>query len=290
MTYSNPPPTKIAVVTQPSLLDTESEGKQVSDLLRQHGVEAELGPVQDEKMRQRIADGEFDTVIALGGDGTILHAGHFCAAKDTPLMGINMGHFGFLYEIQRDEWRNYILRLLQGNFRLEKRMMLRAELLHAEKVLGAWDVLNEVIVCRGQIVRPVRLTAHVDGYLLTTYVADGLIASTATGSTGYSLAVNGPILPPELRNILIIPVAPHMSWDRAIVLSEGASVCITVNTGHDAVLSVDGQSPVPMMDGDQVHVTANDHSLSLIRFQNPDYFYRNLNHHLQQNPITGASR
>ncbi|HEX7434127.1 MAG TPA: NAD(+)/NADH kinase [Anaerolineaceae bacterium] len=290
MAYSNPPPAKIAVLTHPTLQDAVFEGEQVSDLLRQHGINVDQGPVQDEALRQHIADGEYDTVIALGGDGTILHAGHFCAAKNTPLMGINMGHFGFLYEIQRDEWRNYIPRLLEGNFRLEKRMMLRAELLHDHQVLGAWDVLNEVIVCRGQIVRPVRLTAHVDGYLLTTYVADGLIASTATGSTGYSLAVNGPILPPELRNILIIPVAPHMSWDRAIVLSEGASVCITVNTGHDAVLSVDGESPIPMMDGDQVHVAVNNHSLSLIRFQNPDYFYRNLTPHLQQNPFTGAVR
>ena len=290
MAYTNPPPVNVAVLTHPTLDDAVLEGEQVSTLLRQHGLFVEQGPVQDDELKKRIADNEFDLVIALGGDGTMLRAGHLCASVNVPLMGINMGHFGFLYEVQRDEWRKYIPRLLAGDYRLENRMMLHTDLLHEEQVLGGWDVLNEVIVCRGQIVRPVQLTAHVDGYLLTIYVADGLIASTATGSTGYSLAVGGPILPPELRNILIIPVAPHMSWDRAIILAEGVSVRITVHTGHEAVLSVDGQAPIPMMDGDHVQVTASNHSLSLIRFQNPDYFYRNLTPHLQQNPLTGAIR
>ncbi len=290
MPYSNPPPVNVAVLTHPTLEDAALEGEQVSALLKQHGLCVKQGPVQDDDLIKRIAENEFDMVIALGGDGTMLRAGHLCASANVPLMGINMGHFGFLYEVQRNEWRNYIPRLLAGDYRLENRMMLHAKLLHGEQVLGDWDVLNEVIVCRGQIVRPVQLTAHVDNYLLTIYVADGLIASTATGSTGYSLAVGGPILPPELRSILIIPVAPHMSWDRAIILAEGTTVRITVNTLHEAVLSVDGETPIPMMDGDHVQVAANDHSLNLIRFQNPDYFYRNLTPHLQQNPLTGAVR
>lgn len=290
MVFINPTPARIAVLTAPTLEDAVAEAEQVTSLLLNSGIAVVRGSIQDESLQKRVLDGEFDTLIVLGGDGTMLRAGHLCAPKGIPLMGINMGHFGFLYEVQRTDWRSFIPRLLMGDYRLENRMMLRAELLHGDQVQGAWDVLNEVIVCRGQIVRPVQLTAHVDGYILTMYVADGLIASTASGSTGYSLAVGGPILPPELRNILIVPVAPHMSWDRAIVLSEGASVCITVNTSHEAVLSVDGQAPVPMLDGDRVHVAANNHSLNLIRFQGPDYFYRNLTPHLQQNPLTGAIR
>ncbi len=290
MVYSNPPPASIAVLTHPTLEDAAIEGSLVVDRLRQGGLWVEQGQIQDEALVQRVAQGEFDTVIAVGGDGTMLRAGHLCAKRNIPLMGINMGHFGFLYEIKRNEWQEYIPRLLNGDYRLENRMMLRAELFRQDTLLGSWDVLNEVIACRGQIVRPVQLTAYVDGYYLTLFVADGLIASTATGSTGYSLAAGGPILPPELRNILIIPVASHISWDRAIVLSEGSSVTITVNTSHEAVLSVDGQAPVPMVDGDQVHVTANSHSLNMIRFQGPDYFYRNLTPHLQQNPLTGAVR
>ena len=106
--------------------------------------------------------------------------------------------------------------------------------------LGSWDALNEVVVARGQGLRPVRLSASVDGRHLTSYVADGLIAATATGSTAYALAAGGPILPPELRNMLLVPIAPHLSVDRAVVLAEGSTVSIQVN-GENAVMSVDGQ-------------------------------------------------
>src|SRR6266508_5282945 len=103
-------------------------------------------------------------------------------------------------------------------------MMLHAEHIRSGELLGAWDSLNEVVVGRGQNLRPIRLSASVDGRHLTSYVADGLIASTATGSTAYALAAGGPILPPELKNILLIAIAPHLSIDRAIVLSQGATV------------------------------------------------------------------
>jgi NAD+ kinase len=136
-------------------------------------------------------------------------------------------------------------------------------------------------------VRPIQIQAQVDGYLLTTYVADGLIASTPTGSTAYALAAGGPILPPDLRNILIIPVAPHLSVDRAIILSEGTGVTMTVHTTHEAVMSVDGRAPIPMLDGDAVRVVVNDSTLHFVRFQDPGYFYRNITAYMDQNPLTG---
>jgi NAD+ kinase len=117
-------------------------------------------------------------------------------------------------------------------------------------------------------------------------VADGLIAATPTGSTAYALAAGGPILPPELRTILLIPVAPHLSVDRAIILAEGSSVSLEVRTDHHAVISVDGQNPVDMKEGDRVQVFASDHSVSFIRFQDPGYFYRNLTAHMEKNPST----
>jgi len=151
-------------------------------------------------------------------------------------------------------------------------------------------VLNEIVVSRGHIVRPVHLVTYVDQRYLTTYVADGLIASTATGSTAYALAAGGPILPPELRNILLVPVAPHLSIDRAIILSEGSSVSIMVSTDHQAVLSPDGQVPIGLADGDRVEAYASDHTIRFLRFQDPGYFYRNLTPHMSQNPSTGNSR
>jgi len=168
-------------------------------------------------------------------------------------------------------------------------MLSTAQYRNGEK-LGEWDVVNEAVVSRGSYVRPVHLVASVDGSLLTTYVADGLIASTPTGSTAYALAVGGPILPPELRTILLVPIAPHLSIDRAILLAEGTSVSIVVHTTHQAVLSIDGQAPIELADGDCVQVNSSQHTLKFIRYQDPGYFYRNLTPHMNQNPSTGNFR
>jgi NAD+ kinase len=124
----------------------------------------------------------------------------------------------------------------------------------------------------------------VDGLQLTSYVADGMIASTPTGSTAYALAAGGPILPPELRNILLVPIAPHLSVDRAVVLAEGSSVSITVQSAN-AILSVDGQSPVDLLVDDHVEICAADVTTQFVRFGDPGYFYRNLTARINENSL-----
>ena len=290
MSHTNPPPQRIAILGHPSLPGAIEEAAIVSDYLAEQGVTTAHGSTYDEPLRQQIRSCEFEMLITLGGDGTLLKIGHLAAPLDIPVLGINMGHFGFLYEVQRNNWRGVLSLLLKGDYWLEKRMMLRAELWHEGQVSGSWEVLNDVVVARGQVVRPVQLTAQVDGIMLASFVADGLITSTATGSTAYALAAGGPILPPELRNILIMPVAPHLSVDRAIVLPEGTSVTITVNTAHQAVMSIDGQPSILMADGDKVKVVASNYNLHFVRFQDPGYFYRNLTTYMEQNPLIGNSR
>jgi NAD+ kinase len=135
----------------------------------------------------------------------------------------------------------------------------------------------------------VHLAASVDGRLLTTYVADGLIAATPTGSTAYALAAGGPILPPVLRNILLVPIAPHLSVDRAVVLSEGSSVSITVKSDN-AILSVDGQIPIGLAEDDRVDVRSAEYTAQFVRFGDPGYFYRNLTAHMNQNSSIGLPR
>jgi len=220
----------------------------------------------------------------------MLRAGHLCGPSNVPILGINLGRFGFLIEIQQNQWQQILPRILDGDYWIERRMMISTAQYRDGQILGQWDVVNEAVVSRGNIVRPVHLVASVDGRLLTTYVADGLIASTPTGSTAYALAVGGPILPPELRTILLVPIAPHLSIDRAILLAEGATVSIVVHTTHQAVLSIDGQSPIELADGDNIQVNASQYTLSFIRYQDPGYFYRNLTPHMNQNPSTGNSR
>jgi NAD+ kinase len=199
-----------------------------------------------------------------------------------------MGRLGFLMQFGREEWLSAMEQLLKGEYWIENRMMIRSELCRAGESLGNWHALNEAVVTRASV-RPVRLSANVDGMQLTNYVADGLIAATPTGSTAYALAAGGPILPPELRNILLVPIAPHLSFDRAVVLSEGSSVSITLR-GGDAVLSVDGQIPVGLAEGDVVDVRSGEYGNQFVRFGDPGYFYRNLTAHMNQNPSVGFPR
>jgi NAD+ kinase len=274
-------PKRPVVVFYSKMPEAIAEAEQVAQFLKANGLDAPYGSIYDEELRKRIRAGEFDLLIAMGGDGTMLRAGHLCAASGVPILGIMMGRLGFLMQVQRGEWRQMLERLLKGEGWIEHRMMLAAEHVRAGETLATWQALNEVVVGRGLALRAVRLVASVDGRPLTTFVCDGLIAATATGSTAYALAAGGPILPPDLRNILLVPIAPHLSVDRAVVFSEGATVSIIVKS-ENSVVSVDGQSPISLDENDRVDVRAATYAARFVRFGDPGYFYRNLNAHLNQ--------
>jgi NAD+ kinase len=281
---------RIAIIAHPKLPGAAVEADHIAQALSAYGVHTETGFLYDETIHQRVKLGDFDLLIALGGDGTMLRAGHLCGPYGVPVMGVNIGRFGFLMEIRQQQWNDFLPRLMSRDYWIEKRMMLCAEQWRGGDKLGSWDVLNEVVVSRGQFIRPVHLTTTLDRRHLATYVADALIVSTPTGSTAYALAAGGPILPPELRNILLVPVAPHLSLERAIVLSESTLVSITIQADHQAVFSIDGQVPIGLSDDDRVDVYASKHTVQFIRFEDPGYFYRNLTAHMSKNPTAGNYR
>ncbi|MBI5294212.1 MAG: NAD(+)/NADH kinase [Chloroflexi bacterium] len=282
-------PQRPVVTSYPKMADAVRETELIAAYLREKGIDTPAGSLYDEALRKRVKRGEFDMLIAVGGDGTMLRAGHLCAPCGVPILGVNLGRLGFLIQVERGDWRGMLDRLLAGEAWVENRMMLRAELIRADEPAGSWHALNEVVVSRGQYIRPIRLSASADGYLLTTYVADGLIASTATGSTAYALAAGGPILPPELRNILVVPIAPHLSVERAVVLAEGSTISIGIH-GDNAVLSVDGQVPIGLIEDDRVDVHAAEYTAKFVRFGDAGYFYRNLTAHMNQNRSFGLAR
>ena len=277
-------PQRPVVAAYPKMPEAFKEAEAMSAYLKEKGIEAPHGSLYDENLRKRVRRGDFDLLIMAGGDGSVLRAGNLCAASRVPILGVNLGNIGFLIQVERSEWHEYFDKLLNGEAWIENRMMLHAEHIRAGESLGSWDALNEAVVGRGQALRPVRLSASVDGRHLTSYVADGLIASTATGSTAYALAAGGPILPPELRNILLVPIAPHLSVDRAVVLSEGSEVSIGVN-GENAVLSVDGQASIILLEDDRINVRAADVTTQFVRFGDPGYFYQNLTAHMNENSL-----
>lgn len=280
---------KIAIVAHPKLADAMREAGLAAEYLANKGIQTAHGSLYDETLRNRVKSGEFDVLIAMGGDGTILRAGHLCAPYDVPILGLNKGRLGFLFQIDDKGWERTLDQLLAGDYWIEKRMMLNAEHFRAGESHGARQAVNDVVVARGSMMRPIHVKASIDKQYLTTYVCDGLIASTATGSTAYALAAGGPILPPELRNILLIPIAPHLSVDRAVVLAEGATVSITV-LSENSIMSIDGQTPIGLDENDRIDVRAGENTVKLIRFGSPDYFYRNLTAHMNQNISIGLPR
>lgn len=220
-----------------------------------------------------------DLVVAIGGDGAMLRAARVCAPYDVPVLGVNMGQLGFLTEI--DDPKNcasYFERLLAEAYWIEARMMVEAQLVRGSEIAARAEALNDVVISRQVVTSILRVDLYIDQGWATTYSADGLIIATATGSTAYALATGGPILPPELRNILVLPVAPHLSMDRAIVLAEGATVdAVPVSTRRDhIVVSVDGQILWHLEAGDRISVRASEYLSRFVRLRSHNYFYRSL--------------
>jgi NAD+ kinase len=225
-------------------------------------------------VRQFAAD--TDLLITLGGDGSLLRAARHAVNDRALLLGLNLGRVGFLTECSPDDWQGPLARLLANDYWIEERMLICSETRRNGEVIGEHVALNEVVISRGTLARAIRVEAWVDGGYLASYFADGLIISTATGSTAYALAVGGPILPPELKSVLIIPIAPHLSMDRAVVLAQGVQVETQIRTDHQAILTVDGQYEFDLQDGDQVFVKAYHEVSRFARVQPRDYFYRTL--------------
>lgn len=280
----------LAVLAHPQIPMALEEATQVTRFLEDRDVKAVDGGLDDEILRHRVRDEEFDLVVVLGGDGTVLRACQLCAPHGIPILAINMGSFGFLIEVSEDAWREALDQLIRGEYWFERRMMLNTRVWRKKKCISTWDVLNDTVIARGREMRPVFLSTSLDGQAMTTYVADALIVATPTGSTAYALAAGGPILPPELRNILLMPVAPHLSIDRAIVLAEGSTVGVTVLSDREAVASGDGQAPINLVEGDFVEVRASEFTAKFVRFQEVGYFYRNLVSLMDQHPSTGAEK
>lgn len=228
----------------------------------------------EEAIKDRLT--QLDLLIVLGGDGSMLRAARLTASQSIPILGVNLGRLGFLVEVQPAEWPDRLRQAFFGNYWLEERMMVQAEQFHQDQRVNIYQALNEVVISRGKLARVVRLDTYIDGSFLTTYTADGLIIATATGSTAYALAAGGPILPPELKNFVLVPLAPHLSLERAIVLSKGVAVRVQISTDHTVILTVDGQLDMELADGDELVLNASPSLGRFVRLQDKNYFYQTL--------------
>lgn len=269
----------IGILAHPARPDTHPVAQDIANSLRDCGIDTWVHTVWDEdSVRREVA--KADIVMAIGGDGAMLRAGRVCAEHGVPVLGINMGRLGFLTEIEGPgEWQRRLDQLLRGDFWIEKRMMLQATLLeNRRRVIGCYSALNDVVISGSVLGRMIQIDSYIDKHWATSYNADALIISTPTGSTAYALATGGPILPPELRNILMVPMAPHLSMDRPIVLERGAVVDIepTPENQHQVVLTADGRVVARLDEHQHVRITSAEPESRFVRMRERNYFYRSL--------------
>ena len=221
-------------------------------------------------------------VVTVGGDGTILRTVQVAAPAAVPVVGINMGRVGFMTELKVEEALDKLPMYLDGKLRVEERMMIQAAVVSEGKgePRVTWHGLNDVVVGHGGIARLSDIETTVDGKPLTSYRADAVIVSTATGSTGYALSAGGTILYPEARAMLLQPVAAHTGLQDGLILPEESVVELRAKDGHEAKISVDGFQETTLEPGDKVTVKRSPHVARFLRAQPPSAFYATLTQRL----------
>ncbi|MDY0019160.1 MAG: NAD(+)/NADH kinase [Anaerolineae bacterium] len=249
--------------------------EEISGWLQRRGVKAWICSTHAEPPESVCMD-QVDLLITLGGDGTILRTMPLAVPARVPVLGLNLGRVGFLTECTPDHWEEVVTQIIEGQGTVEERTMFQVLRIREGEVLCRDSALNDAVISRGALARTVRLETYIDGVLTTQYVADGVIISTATGSTAYSYAVGGPILPPWSDNILVVPVAAHLSLDRPLVLNADAVVEVKVYTRLPGMLSVDGRMEGELLDGDCVRVERSPLKARFLRLRHREDFYRTL--------------
>ncbi len=235
---------------------------------------------EGEKAKSQLDD--TDLILSIGGDGTILRAAQVVAPHPVPITGINLGKLGFMTELGIDQVMTKLPDLLAGKGWIDERALLEVELCPSGKEPSSvFYALNDVVVARGAVARMVYIDASIDDEKLTTYKADGVIVATATGSTGYSLAAGGPILHPQAKEFVMLPIVPHLCSTYPVVLPSTSVVKLQVNTVHQATLSIDGHISLTLSEGAIVTVKHSPNTARFLRAHPETSFYSSLEQRLK---------
>jgi len=273
--------TRVLIVAHHLKDDARKAAMTAADWLRQHGDTAWIQP--DDAARLDLpelagADSpeSADLVLSLGGDGTMLRAVGMLNGASVPLLGVNIGRLGYLTEVEVDGLVDALQRFVagpeSGGWHLDRRMMLDVDVRDAAGTpLGRWCALNEAVVEKRMSGQTVQLQVLIDGEPFTSYAADGLIVSTPTGSTAYSFSARGPVVSPKHRALLVTPVAPHMLFDRGLVLDPSETVEIQVRGDRQAAVVIDGQSKCELSSGAIVRCEPSASTADFVRFRGHHY-------------------
>ncbi|HJR77211.1 MAG TPA: NAD(+)/NADH kinase [Nitrospiraceae bacterium] len=214
-----------------------------------------------------------DVLLILGGDGTMLNAARLAGERGIPILGVNMGGLGFLTEVRLENLYPSLERVFANDFVLDERLMLRTHVHRHGETVAQGPVLNDVVVSKGTLARMIELRIAIQGQFVTNLRGDGLIVSTPTGSTAYSLSAGGPILHPAVQCLIVTPICPHTLTHRPLIVPANAEIDITLTSRDDgAMATLDGQVGVAMTQGDTVEIKVSEYLTRLIRFPESTYY------------------
>lgn len=217
---------------------------------------------------------EADLMVCLGGDGTFLKAARKLFGKKTPILGINLGNLGFLSEVDKKDIDSAVKRVVEGDFRIEKRMLLETTIIRENSIIARDIVLNDVVISRGAISRILHLKTYINNAFVDLYPGDGLIISTPTGSTAYSLSAGGPLVEPDVELIIATPICPHLLYSRSFITTGDRVVKVDIaeDFEHIAMVTVDGQNGYEVRGGDSIETKKSSNYLRMVRMDSRNFF------------------
>jgi NAD+ kinase len=271
----------VGIISRPRREDVARVVPPLVNWLQAHGAEVIcdsetadcIQPLAAQTKKREDIPGSTDLLIVLGGDGTLLSAARLTAECGVPVLAVNLGGLGFLTTVPQDEIYSILEELFAGKHRVSERVMLDAEIIRAGNVIRRQTALNDAVLNKAALARIMDLELRVDGEYVTTYKSDGLIISTPTGSTAYSLAAGGPIVYPSVEAFVVSPICPHTLTNRPIVIPDSATIEIDFKAEDDAVfLTLDGQIGIELLRGDHIRVRKAANKLMLVRPARKTYY------------------
>jgi NAD+ kinase len=261
----------VGIISKPKITQAPEIVRGLLEWLEQRGIQcrcdqqtAEYAGNRPYFSREELPEGT-DLIIVLGGDGTLLSAARVVAGCNIPLFAVNLGRLGFLTAIRVEDLYPELERALKGEHRIGRRRMVDCELVRDGEIIGSYSALNDVVITKSELARMIDLDAHVDNHFVAAYKADGLIISTPTGSTAYSLSAGGPVIFPSVNAFCITPICPHMLTNRPVIVPDSSTIQI-LNHGEDRTyLTIDGQVGEPLSKGDRIVCRSSQKTIQLIR-------------------------
>ena len=269
----------IGILTKPKFPEVKATLQSVVTWLRARHIDVildvtsamllgEQGGLQKTQLASRA-----DVLLVLGGDGTMLNAARLAGERGIPILGVNMGGLGFLTEVHLDNLYPSLDRVFANDFVLDERLMLKTHVHRHGETVAQGVVLNDVVISKGTLARMIELKIAIQGQFVTNLRGDGLIISSPTGSTAYSLSAGGPIINPAVRSLMLTPICPHTLAHRPLIVPDNVEVEVTLTSKDDgAMATLDGQVGIAMVQGDTAVINASEHRTQLIRFPESHYY------------------